>query len=260
MPAGATHARFSATQALDVNSPRLFTAPRRAWQSGYMPRKTPGPPCSICNKPSVAKGFCDKHYRRWSKFGDTTATLRPDDWGKREGHALNQLWRWTARSKSGRVVAWNDFWAFVADVGERPNGQRLRRHDSSKPWGPDNFYWKMPLMGGQYTAANAKGRRLYQREWRANNRLRSKGNDLRSNYGIGLEQFDSMVEAQGGKCAICRGAGPLCVDHCHASGVVRGLLCHLCNRALGLFNDDASRLQSAIEYLSRAAEGRPSTT
>jgi hypothetical protein len=209
----------------------------------------PSSPCSVCRLPSVAKGLCDKHYRRWKKFGSTAATLRPDDWGQREKHPLRQLWDWTGRAPQGRVKRWNDLWSFVADVGERPTGMRLRRYDPKRPWGPDNFYWKEPLTGGDYTTTNAEGRKRYQREWRAKNRLRSKSNDLKKSYGICIERYHEMLEAQDGKCAICKADARLAVDHCHVSGTVRGLLCHKCNRALGLFNDNAESLRAAAAYL-----------
>lgn len=41
----------------------------------------------------------------------------------------------------------------------------------------------------------------------------------------------------------------LVVDHCHATGHVRGLLCHNCNRALGLLKDSEQALQRALKYL-----------
>jgi hypothetical protein len=221
-----------------------------------MPRKTPGPPCSVCREPSVAKGFCDKHYRRWHKFGDTTATLRPKDWGKRESHPLYGQWTWTNRGIIGRDERWNEFATFLEDVGDRPGpDHRLRRLDTSKPWGPENYHWRKTLSGRTYTLETAEGKREYQRVWRANNRLRSKHNDLKKNYGITLVEYDEMLERQHGCCAICgtpqedcTGAR-LCIDHCHDSGAVRGLLCHPCNRALGLFKDDPTRLRVAIAYL-----------
>jgi hypothetical protein len=220
-----------------------------------MPRK-PGPPCSVCKAPSVAKGFCDKHYRRWSKFGNTTATLRPDDWGKREKHPLYGQWAWMNRS-DGRVERWDDFWLFIEDVGERPTAaHRLYRVRPSEPWGPNNSYWKETLQGRHYTLKTADGKKEYQRVWRANNRLKAKDNDLKKTYGITLADYDAMLEKQDGKCAICRSEETrafktLCVDHCHAEGHVRGLLCSSCNSGLGRFKDDPAALRRAAAYLER---------
>ncbi|MGJ5831411.1 endonuclease domain-containing protein [Streptomyces ossamyceticus] len=87
---------------------------------------------------------------------------------------------------------------------------------------------------------------------------------LSRNYGIGVSQYESLLLAQGGGCAICGGApkdGPsLHVDHDHAccpdrkrscGSCLRGLLCEDCNRVLGMFRDDVSRFESAIAYLKR---------
>lgn len=80
-------------------------------------------------------------------------------------------------------------------------------------------------------------------------------------YGITVQQWIEMYDRQGGLCAICRTEGftmkahhqaKLNVDHCHSTGVVRGLLCHNCNRALGLLQDSPAHLQRALAYLERA--------
>lgn len=77
-----------------------------------------------------------------------------------------------------------------------------------------------------------------------------------SHYGITGVEYLEMLDRQGGTCAICKIAttsGPsgvrLSVDHDHSTGAVRGLLCFSCNAALGMFRDDVTRLQAAIEYL-----------
>lgn len=77
---------------------------------------------------------------------------------------------------------------------------------------------------------------------------------LRYGYGITIEQHDAMLVAQGGVCAICKGppvgiGNRLHVDHDHATGVVRGLLCSNCNTSLGKMNDDPERLRAAAAYL-----------
>lgn len=74
--------------------------------------------------------------------------------------------------------------------------------------------------------------------------------------GVSVEQIEIWLARQGGRCAICRGNNGgrrLYVDHCHATGKGRGLLCSTCNTGLGLFKDDPLVLQAAIEYLARSA-------
>lgn len=95
-----------------------------------------------------------------------------------------------------------------------------------------------------------------------------KGHDdarLRKAYGISLEQYEAMVTEHNGKCGICGGEGfelvagqrlKLVIDHCHETGSVRGLLCHNCNRGLGLLKDSIQTLQSAVEYLVRCNDYR----
>lgn len=72
-------------------------------------------------------------------------------------------------------------------------------------------------------------------------------------YGIGLAEYDDMMLRQGGVCAICFGVNAngnrLCVDHCHTTGRVRGLLCRPCNQALGLLRDSKQQITNALAYL-----------
>lgn len=85
---------------------------------------------------------------------------------------------------------------------------------------------------------------------------------LEREYGITIDEYNKLLEKQNYRCAICGGEGflmdssrhkiKLVVDHDHNTGVVRGLLCHNCNRALGLFHDNEKDLLSAIDYLKRA--------
>lgn len=82
---------------------------------------------------------------------------------------------------------------------------------------------------------------------------------LKRRYGINADQYDKMLAKQSGRCAIC-GADQdanrghtLAVDHCHESGLIRGLLCHTCNRAIGMFQDDPALLIKASKYLKGAS-------
>lgn len=81
---------------------------------------------------------------------------------------------------------------------------------------------------------------------------------LQRSYGITLKQYEELHRKQESLCAICCREGfvmaihhkmKLVVDHCHQRGLVRGLLCHNCNRALGLLRDSEETLQRAIDYL-----------
>lgn len=70
-------------------------------------------------------------------------------------------------------------------------------------------------------------------------------------YGLTYEQFAGMVSAQNGACLICREVPPdvLRVDHCHATGRIRGLLCRHCNTGIGMLKDSPVLVASALEYL-----------
>lgn len=79
---------------------------------------------------------------------------------------------------------------------------------------------------------------------------------LQREYGITLDQYNAILKRQGGRCAICGQHSSvfktrLSVDHCHKTGLIRGLLCMTCNRALARFKDDDRLLQSAAEYIKR---------
>jgi len=77
-----------------------------------------------------------------------------------------------------------------------------------------------------------------------------RNSQLKTKFGIDINQFESMCSAQGGLCAICgEGDKPLCVDHSHDSGMVRGILCKQCNAAIGLLGDSSACLRRAAEYL-----------
>jgi len=80
-------------------------------------------------------------------------------------------------------------------------------------------------------------------------------------YGLSAERQEEMEAEQGRKCAICRsdfgtGVHYCHVDHCHATGKVRGLLCPKCNRGLGHFKDNIENMRAALRYLEEHTDGR----
>jgi hypothetical protein len=108
----------------------------------------------------------------------------------------------------------------------------------------------------RYRANNPDKHRAQAKVYKDRYPDRVKSTVLKRNFGIDIAQYNAMFEAQAGRCAICdRHASEfkksLAVDHCHASGKVRSLLCHHCNTAIGLFQDDAEVLGKAIDYLAR---------
>jgi hypothetical protein len=90
--------------------------------------------------------------------------------------------------------------------------------------------------------------------YRLSNPERVRDIKLKSNYGLTPGGYAELLAAQGGLCKICktckpRGRGAFNVDHCHATGRVRGLLCNACNLGLGMFKDSPELLTAALAYL-----------
>jgi hypothetical protein len=75
-------------------------------------------------------------------------------------------------------------------------------------------------------------------------------------YGLTVEEWQALHDAQGGACAICqRTEAKLVVDHDHRTGVVRGLLCNRCNGVLGFIEDEVL-MAAATDYLAQSARRR----
>lgn len=111
---------------------------------------------------------------------------------------------------------------------------------------------------------------LTQAEYTRSYRAREKAKDLEafrrrethrnliSKYRLTLAEYEAMVESQGGLCALCEKVPnggknkKLHIDHDHATGRIRGLLCHGCNTGLGNLREDVELLRKAIIYLETA--------
>lgn len=108
------------------------------------------------------------------------------------------------------------------------------------------------------------------KEWRSKNRERLREYDrgrqrvrnwwpshIARKYQLAPHQYDAMLAAQDGVCAICSTDKPggnssrFHIDHDHASGEIRGLLCSRCNQMLGYAQDDPKRLLGAADYLRK---------
>lgn len=138
----------------------------------------------------------------------------------------------------------------------------------------DEFYWSsnnpsirqarckdcMRILSKEYRDKNKdRIKRVAQARHNSNPDIR-KNRVLIKTYNISLEEYNAMVEAQEGLCAVCGRSDDrsLCVDHDHSccpgkkscGKCIRGLLCNDCNRALGLLGDSSDRVASALGYLT----------
>lgn len=105
----------------------------------------------------------------------------------------------------------------------------------------------------------SEAKRDYQARYREANAETLRHKERERKFGISREIYSQMLQAQNGVCAICGNpetatrlgvVKALSVDHCHATGRIRGLLCSDCNTGIGKLKDDLKILQSAIQYLS----------
>lgn len=121
-------------------------------------------------------------------------------------------------------------------------------------------------LGESVNESDIESRKEYMKSSRRAFPLVWKERDLQKKFGLSLAEYGEMLVVQGGKCAICNQSETqvrngtkksLAVDHDHATGKIRGLLCTECNQALGKFKDDRNVLLSAIQYLDKHSENNP---
>lgn len=126
---------------------------------------------------------------------------------------------------------------------------------------PSEFFTRIGTNGVRCRACNAtrcRDRKINNPE---GSRASLRKANLKANYGLSVERYEAMLRQQGGVCAICgkgetrlnRRGEPksLCVDHNHATGAVRALLCHKCNNALGCLGESVALFRVAIAYLEQ---------
>ena len=94
--------------------------------------------------------------------------------------------------------------------------------------------------------------RVYHKDNKAKVTKRQLISHRRRLYGLNEEEYNNMILSQNNLCAICNKPSDktLHIDHDHATGRVRGLLCHTCNTGIGMLQEDVVVLNRAIEYLS----------
>jgi hypothetical protein len=158
-----------------------------------------------------------------------------------------------------------------------PGESKKRKRDRQKAWyaaNPDRVKTARVALRERMTPDQKAARKEYQRawyfahkegvkaqkaEWRAANPEKVLGYARRRKYGVTSDQYQALYAAQRGTCKICKGSRPqtsprggqkpLAVDHCHATGRIRGLLCNKCNAGLGMLDDSIDLLRAALAYL-----------
>lgn len=136
-----------------------------------------------------------------------------------------------------------------------PQGERIREQKSASWYRHHDANLEKLRARATDPEFRRKARERYDR-WRKRDPSGNRRISLKSQYGLTLDQWDQMLVRQGGRCDICEEPTfDLTVDHCHATGKVRALLCHKCNRGLGHFDDDPDRMRAAVRYLAKHRKG-----
>lgn len=106
-----------------------------------------------------------------------------------------------------------------------------------------------------YRLKNIEKYREYHRKWVKKNPDRKLELRINSKYNLSLHDYRTMLQNQKFACAICEiefdNTQRACVDHCHDTGEVRGLLCKNCNSGIGLLGDNEQSLRKALKYVER---------
>ena len=98
--------------------------------------------------------------------------------------------------------------------------------------------------------------------------LSKRERNLWSRYRVTEAYYEKLHKKAKGRCQICGKKTKLCVDHCHDSNEIRGLLCKPCNTGLALLGDSIEGIKKALKYLkpnerkkhsTRSSAGRPAS-
>lgn len=183
-----------------------------------------------CEDDYLSRGYCGKHYQRWRKFGDPMY-VRPN--------LGNRTVRVTPEIRTCR------------DCGRVGPASEFRRRRNVCPSCANAYKKAWKLANPDKVAASLlrQSARIAQAEIRRRAR----------NNGLDPEMVAAYYNAHDGRCEICGnpprpGGRDLNMDHDHATGEFRGMLCDNCNAGIGRFKDDTMRLESAILYLKRHAQ------
>ena len=143
-------------------------------------------------------------------------------------------------------------------TGKWPEGRVQSKNGDVDDCSFDNLTVAQRLEG-DFDYRTQSGRIRYYREYRRKSPERERQTHLRVKFDLSLDDYDLMLAAQNGVCAICKQPEThlrngklkaLAVDHDHKTGKIRGLLCSDCNTGIGKLKDSIDVLTSAVQYLS----------
>ena len=200
--------------------------------------------CSVedCSEPHKANTYCINHNHKFDKFGD------PLGEAEHETKRKERLARQKQLSLDGLRECFDckealPFDSFTSNKGNYDGYGFSTYCKSCQKKRNDEYKKKFPWI-------------IQYKRW---------ARRIEEQYGITPDDYYRMWSEQDGCCKICKGwfrgktnggseCVTFCVDHCHNTGKVRGLLCRDCNTGLGHFKDNTKRLEDAIDYLKEAAD------
>lgn len=136
----------------------------------------------------------------------------------------------TTAEKKAKAAAYNKEW-------------RAKNKERDRKWHQD--YYK------KNRAKHLARMKKYHKDYYAANPHKLVEYTYKRKYGLSLEDIRALKHKQKHRCAICQKKKKLNVDHCHKTGIVRGLLCTSCNTALGAFADSPKVVKKALAYLAK---------
>lgn len=127
---------------------------------------------------------------------------------------------------------------------------------AAKRWKQENLE-KSRAISRAWSERNKERHRKNSREWNRKNPDKVRDRLLKSAFGISLSKYKEILLSQNEACAICEQPQStlkknLAVDHCHSTGIIRGLLCTSCNLGIGQLQESTEILSKALAYLTKS--------
>jgi DNA repair exonuclease SbcCD ATPase subunit len=146
------------------------------------------------------------------------------------------------------------YWRNKETISQKLKSKRDANPESEKLRNAENYRKNKDRILAYKKAYRDRNREKLNEQARQKRKITPKQSGYMAKYGVNEAWYLEQLEKQGGACAICKkphtqNKRRLAIDHCHKTGSVRALLCDLCNKGLGHFEDNKSFLYSAILYL-----------